>query len=241
MNASQASQYAAFMCYAHLDADVADWLRSQLENYVVPGPLRERIRVAPGGRQVGKVFQDRVDLSADPDLHRKVFEALRNADSLIVLCSPPAAQSRYVDEEIRYFKKQGRQHRIFAAIVRGEPHAAGKPGYAARDECFPPSLIFQVAADGSLSAAPETVEPIAADLREGKDGRENGDLMLGAGLLGVPLDELIQRQHQAERKRRRRAYFIAATMLVLAIVAVIAGAIARREADAARGPSSSRS
>jgi hypothetical protein len=40
-----------------------------------------------------------------------------------------------------------------------------------------------------------------ADVRKGKDGRENGALKLIAGLLDVGLDELVQREKQAERLR----------------------------------------
>jgi WD40 repeat protein len=66
----------------------------------------------------------------------------------------------------------------------------------------------------------ESAEPIAADFRQGKDGRENGSLKLIAGLLNVGLDELVQREKQAERRRRRRANMIAAAMSVLALIAV---------------------
>jgi len=221
------SVYAAFISYSHADKSTAEWLHKRLESYRTPSALIGR--EGPGGRvgkRLGKVFRDRADLSATPDLHTEIRLALEQAQALVVLCSPSSAASRYVQEEICYFKKLGKGHRIFAAIVDGEPFAARKPGRNAAEECFPPALVFRLAADGTLSAEPEPTEPIAADLRPGKDGRENGSLKIIAGLIGVGLDELVQREKQAERQRRLRANAIAAAMTVLALSAAGAGIVA---------------
>jgi len=51
---------------------------------------------------------------------------------------------------------------------------------------------FQVTAGGEISA--ERTEPIAADVREGKDGRTNGKIKLLSGVLDVGYDELRQRE-----------------------------------------------
>ena len=66
------------------------------------------------------------------------MQALRQSRYLIVICSPHAAQSRWVGQEIVEFKKLEREDRILALIVAGEPNASdGKPGFAPGDECFP--------------------------------------------------------------------------------------------------------
>lgn len=233
-------RYAAFISYSHADDAFGTWLHRKLEGYEIPSAFRRA-----GAKRLGPIFRDRVDLGAKHDLGAEIRLALENADALVVLCSPRSASSRYVDEEIRYFKQLGKGERIFAAIVDGEPHAAGKPGRTEADECFPPALLYQIDAAGGLSQVPETNEPIAADFREGKDGRENGALKLIAGLLDVGLDELVQREKQAERRRRHRANLLAGVMAVLALGAVAAGAVAwwqqgvaetrRVEADTARG------
>ncbi|MEZ6030754.1 MAG: WD40 repeat domain-containing protein [Hyphomonadaceae bacterium] len=69
-------------------------------------------------------------------------------------------------------------------------------------------------------------EILAADFRPGRDGPETGTLKLIAGLLSVGLDELVQREKEAERNRRRRANLIASAMSLLAIGASAAGAFA---------------
>lgn len=221
------SRYAAFISYSHADEEFGDWLHRRLESYRVPAALVGRD--GPGGRinrRLGKVFRDRTDLSAAHDLSAEIREGLKQSDALIVLCSPRACGSKYVNEEIRFFKVLGKGQRIFAAIVDGEPHAAGNPRYTNADECFPPALIYQLDDQGALSSTPEPNEPLAADFRGGKDGCESGSLKLIAGLLEVGLDELVQRERQAQRRRQFIAYGIAACMSVLAIGAIGAGGIA---------------
>ena len=214
----RAASYAAFISYSHSDEELGDWLHRRLESYRVPSALVGRSgSKGPIRKRLGKVFRDRVELSAAHDLGAEIRRGLEQADALIVLCSPRSCGSRYVADEIRIFKALGKADRIFAAIVDGEPHAAGKPGSTPADECFPPALIYRLGENGALTNLPEPTEPIAADFREGKDGRENGSLKIIAGLLGVGLDELVQRERQAERTRRRRANIIAVSMAVLAL------------------------
>ena len=108
------------------------------------------------------------------------------------------AKSKWVNEEILAFKRLGREDRIFCIIVGGEPNASDLPGREA-EECFPPALRFRLGPDGNLSTA--RTEPIAADARPGKDGKNNAKLKLISGLLGVGYDSLRRREQQ----RRNRA------------------------------------
>ncbi len=222
----QPKRYAAFISYSHADDEIGDWLHKRLERYEVPATLVGR--EGPSGtiqRRLGKVFRDRVELSAAHDLGTEIRRALDQSEALIVLCSPRSSRSQYVQEEICYFKSLGRRNRIFAAILEGEPHAAGKPGHKSEDECFPTALIFQLADGGGLSSQPEPTEPIAADFRKGKDGRETGSLKLVAGILGVGLDELVQREKQAAARRTRR---FAALTTVFALLTLATGGFAYR-------------
>lgn len=228
-------RYAAFVSYSHADEEFCTWLHKRLESYEVPRALVDRqTSTARIGKRLGRIFRDRVELSAAHDLGTEIQRALRQSSALILLCSPRACGSKYVGEEIATFKRLGKGDRIFAAIVEGEPHATGKPGRLASDECFPDALLFRVTPNGELTSEPEPNEPFAADFREGKDGRENGSLKLIAGLLGVGLDELVQREKQAERARRRRANFIAAAMAALALAAAAAGVFAWQNEQRAR-------
>src|SRR5262249_5804769 len=148
------------------------------------------------------------------DLGANINEALRESRYLIVICSRHAAQSRWVGEEIKTYKKLGRDDRILALIVDGEPNASdSKAGFKIDDECFHEAMRYSLAGDGTLS--PQRTEPIAADAREGKDGKNNAKLKLLAGLLGVSYDELRRRDHE---RRLRRARAVGAVALLLALI-----------------------
>lgn len=220
-------RYAAFISYSHTDEEIGDWLHKRLETYRVPPPLVGRSSpIGPIEKRLGKVFRDRTDLSAAHDLTAEIRRGLERSDALVVLCSPRSCVSKYVNEEILYFKELGKSHRIFAAIVDGEPHAAGRPGYSSADECFPPAMIYRRGHGGSISSDPEPNEPIAADFRGGKDGRENGSLKLIAGLLGLGLDDLIGRERAHQRRVMARLTLLAVLMTGLAVAAVWFGTLA---------------
>ena len=173
------------------------------------------------------IFRDREELPTSADLGEQIAAALRDSETLIVLCSPRAAASRWVNEEILAFKRLGRSARILCLILDGEPNATDKPVSSAA-ECFPPALRFHLAEDGSLSTAP--AEPIAADMRSGKDGRRDAWLKLVAGVAGVGFDDLKQRELQ---RQLRRAVALSVTSLLLLVTMVgltVAAVLSRREA-----------
>jgi len=80
-------------------------------------------------RRLSPVFRDRTDLPSATDLGVHIREALNDSASLLVICSPGASASRWVNEEIRYFRSLGRDDRIFCLIVDGEPNASVSYSY----------------------------------------------------------------------------------------------------------------
>jgi len=103
------------------------------------GPVPERL--AP-------VFRDRDELATATNLGETLTRALRQSANQVVICSPAAAKSRWVNEEILTYKRLGREHRVFCLIVGGEP---GDPA----QECFPPlsSTRWARTANSAASAA----------------------------------------------------------------------------------------
>lgn len=215
-------RYSAFISYSHADERWARWLVSALESYRLPKHLIGRESpVGPLGRKLPPLFRDRDELASSSSLADAVRIALGESASLIVICSPAAVKSQWVNEEIRSFVALGRGDRIFCLIVDGEPQAKDP----AR-ECFPPAL-----AEAGL------LEPLAADVRPGGDGKWAARTKLLAGLLGVGYDELRQRE-AARRQRQLLAIAIAATVALvftsaLAVFAFISRAEAIRQRDTA--------
>ncbi len=236
-------RYRAFLSYSHRDTKWATWLHKSLESYRPPKQIVGTVTArGPVPKRLAPIFRDREELASATDLGTLLNEALRQSACQIVICSPSSARSKWVNEEILAFKRLGREDRIFCLIVGGEPYASGDPAHA-EEECFPPALRYKLGPDGNLSTV--RTEPIAADARPGKDGRNNAKLKLIAGLLGVGFDGLRQRE---QRRRQRQLFAIAsgavAGMLLtsgLATVALIERAhaqrqtvIAKREAETAR-------
>ncbi|MEH3102749.1 MAG: toll/interleukin-1 receptor domain-containing protein [Sphingomonas phyllosphaerae] len=206
-------RYAAFISYSHADGAAARWLHRRLETFRMPRALvGTPSSVGPVQRKLLPSFRDRDELAASGDLGTELRAALAASRFQIVLCSPRAAQSRWVNEEILSFKRLHGEHRTLALIVSGEPYAGDER------ECFPPALRFQLGADQNLSTIP--AEPIAADIRPGKDGRRLAALKLIAGVAGVPLDALVRRD--AARRQRRLMWITAASLVVAAVTVGLA-------------------
>jgi hypothetical protein len=155
-------------------------------------------------------FRDREDFAAGHSLTAQTLAALEASQFLIVLCSPNAARSKYVNEEIRRFKAMGRGAYVVPVIVDGEPGDAER-------ECFPPALWYRVDAEGALVGEPE--EPLAADVRPQGDGKVLARQKVVAALLWLRLDEIIRRAERARRRRNRIWGSLVGVILMLAVAA----------------------
>ncbi len=220
-----AYRYWAFLSYSHVDTAAAARLHRQLEIFRVPRPLvgaPHPLGTIP--KRVIPIFRDRQELAAASDLGREISDALDQSRYLIVLCSPAAARSRWVDQEVREFKRRHGEDRVLAAIVEGEPFAADEA-----EECFPLALRQRVDRKGKLTGRP--AEPVAADLRDRGDGWHDGVLKLVAGMLHVGLDDLVQREQL--RRQKRMTAIVGASLLGMAFTTGLS-VVAINARDAAR-------
>ena len=223
------TRYYAFLSYSHRDKELADWLHRELERFRVPSALAGKLTangVVP--RRLVPVFRDQQDLSAGDDLAEEIKAALAASQFLIVLCSPEAAKSRWTNQEIESFKRTRPEGCVLAAVASGEPFASDLPGHE-EEECFPPALRYKYDRRGRQTT--KRAEPLAADFREEENGRRLAFLKLVAGMLGVGLDELVQRE--TTRRHRRMAWLAAASLAGMAVTSTLA-VTALRARDSAR-------
>lgn len=191
-------RYRAFISYCHRDQAVAIRLHHALESYAIPSKLVGRVTEAGEvPKRLVPIFKDREELPAADSLGDAVDAALSASEALIVICSPASAKSEWVNKEVERFKQIHGGGRVFPALIDGEP-----------DEAFPPALRTSYE-DGQPTG--DTAEPIAADLRPNADGQRLATLKLVAGLTGLELDQLVQRDSQ---RRQRRLALVAAASLV---------------------------
>ena len=200
-------RFAAFISYSHANAESAALLQRRLERYRLPPQVAAE--KGERNRAIGRIFRDREDLAAAPSLTDAIKEALAASDALIVICSPAAKASRWVAEEIALFRQINPGRPVLAALVDGEPADA-----------LPEALT-----DGGL-------EPLAADLRKAGDGWSLGFLKIVAGIAGVQLDSLVQRD--AQRRVRRVTWITLAAVSAMLVMAVMTSFAIQARNEAAR-------
>jgi len=207
-------KYKAFISYSHKDEKFAKWLHKKLESYKIHKELYAEHTNLP--KKIFPIFRDVEELSASSDLPKEILEALGDAEYLIVICSPHATQSKWVNQEIVDFKLIHGEERVLSIILEGEPHAKENDKLDSRLECFPEALKYRVKS-GKVSK--EKAEPIAADVRgRWRSEWEFGKLKLISGLLELDFEELNKR----EEKRRRKSRFIWGVVSLL-IIASLSG------------------
>lgn len=207
-----AFRYDAFISYASgtregkgstFDRQVGERLQRLMETYRAPRRGRDW-RPA----RIGRVFRDRDELHATNDLSEMLREALASSRYLIVVCSPRARTSRWVNREVAEFARMRGVENVLLLLIEGEP-----------GESFPTAL------DELTPGVSPLDRYLAADIR-GESPAESMRLLkreklrLIAPLLGYGFDDLRQREH--ERKvRRLAALATAGAALVVGLVAVI--------------------
>ncbi len=207
----------ATLVYSHRDRAWGERLATALEDYRVPGRLIGREgRIGKVPAKLTPILRDKEEVPPSLVLGEQMREALVASEFLIVVCSPAAAQSQRINEEILTFKRMGRSDRILALTVAGEPNAADR-GLPAKRECYPPALRFNANPDGTLSA--ERSEIAAIDVRRGRESFEEARLRLAAALAGVGYDALKRREDETAR-RRRQVWTVAAGIAGVALFAL---------------------
>ncbi|HST30675.1 MAG TPA: tetratricopeptide repeat protein [Chthoniobacterales bacterium] len=218
--AASTPKYRAFICYSQQDRIVAERVHRRLESYRVPKHLVGReTATGPAPSRLSPIFRDCDELAASSDIGAELKEAICASQFLIVLCSPAAAQSRWVNAEIEIFRTCGTENdrRILCAILSGDPGTS-----VPETECFPPALR-----QDTVDAAMPWHFPLAANFRSGTERHEDEELRLIAAMLDVNFDELKRREHVRRIRTLRRALIIA-LVLVLAFAALAAFAFLER-------------
>jgi len=193
--------FDAFVSYSH-DADdlLAPRLQSGLQRFAKPWWKRRALRI----------FRDESSLSASPHLWGSIVEAMQDSAWFVLLLSPDAAASSWVNREIEWWVAHKEPSRIIPVLT------AGRFAWT----------------EGELSgdAVPETLkdvfpdEPRWVDLRFAR-GEEQLDLKnprfsaavadIASALRGVPKDELQSEEVHQHRRSIRTAWGAAITLTLL--------------------------
>ncbi len=164
----------AFLSFSHKDHRLGARVLRGVRHYRVPTALREA-----HGASLRVTARDRAEVMAGGELSERLKGALADSDALIVLCSPRAASSRWVNQEIAAFKLMGKGARIIPVITAGAPA-----------EALPLTLRFEVDSDGGPTDRPDETVRASVDLRRGGEGWATGRLKIIAAALGADIEAL---------------------------------------------------
>lgn len=199
-------QYFAFISFQSADAKEAVRLQHAIESYRLPAVLCKEQKVP---QRIKPLYCYINDMHAGEELMQELKSRMENSRYLIVVCSPNAAKSVYVNSGIDYFVSLGRRDSIIPVIVDGVPYS----GYP-ETECFPEALRRHF---------PKALDPLkdhsilGINIREtGISRREAYDramLMVVARMLQLDFDGLLLRDRQ--RRRRRTLIGLLLSLIIL--------------------------
>lgn len=199
-DAARSYRFDAFLSYAHEDVRTVEWLERYLATTWVPGKRRRRI------------FRDQTRMVAG-ELPQELRHNLRDSRFLIVCCSPAAAASTWVEQEIvTFLQEHGSEPDVWSRVLAcqvGDPHAD-------RASSRPASIVSRERTTGREMYLP--------DLRgdpAGARGRERRGFEREAAALLARLVDLRDRQAVlALVARRLRVMAVGAAVLLLALGAM---------------------
>jgi hypothetical protein len=134
----------AFISYSHKDKPFAVLLERTLRRYTPPRGL-------PVPKRRLNIFRDESDL-VGTELLAALAPHLEGSRKLIVICSPNARASSYVNDEINYFAQVHAKKDLISVLIAGSPETADPANNL--DMAFPAALCEHLK------------EPFASDYRD---------------------------------------------------------------------------
>ena len=211
------TKYDGFISYSHAaDGLLAPRLQAGLQRFAKPWWQRRALRI----------FRDESSLSANPHLWSSITEALDESEWFVLLLSPDAAASPWVNQEIEYWKANRDPSRILPVLTDGQ---FGWDDGVVSGSSVPEQLV------GVFDDEPRWV-----DLRFAKDETDldlkdprfaDAVADIASALRGIPKDELASEEVKQHRRTIRTAW---AGVALIGLLAVAATVFAFQSADNAR-------
>src|SRR5262245_28892941 len=201
--------YNAFISYSHAkDKPVAGALQSVMQRLGKPWYRRRAMRI----------FRDDTTLSATPSLWPSIEQALAQSQFLILVASPEAAASQWVNKEIAYWLEYKSADTLLIALTDGELHWDSSLGDFVRNPGtpLPPAVISRFATE------PKWVDLRGYRVRPNRYTARFVELAadFAATVLGVAKDDLLSEEVRQQRRALTLAWSTAASFLVLMGAAV---------------------
>ena len=219
------SLYDAFISYSHAgDKPVAQALQSVVQTLGKPWWRRRALHV----------FRDDTSLSATPHLWPDIETALDASRFLVLIASPQAAASPWVDKEVAHWLLTKSPETILIVLT------AGTLGWDMRggDFLWDASTPLPPALRRRFRSEPKWVDLTAYRAANPKAAARNPDFQtraadIAAAVQGVPKEDLLSDELRQQRRALNTAYMAAAALAVLAAVSIFETIKANRERNRA--------
>jgi len=225
---SRYADYDAFVSYSRVDVDLAVRLHRSLERFAKPW---NRVRSL-------KIYRDMSSLSPEAGLWTALERGLERSTWFILIASPESARSRWVDRELSWWLEHRSIDRILMVVTGDEVtwDEEAKDFDAQRCDWVPPALR------GRFDQEPAVIH-VPSLQRSAKEELPIEELTgtLFSVIRGIPKDEAFAEAVRHHRRTIRLARAGVVSLVVLLVVAVVAGLVARSQrntaADRPRWPS----
>jgi len=208
-------KYYALICYSRKNSLAANFLRERMKHFKVPVEKVDKMYLPPEKYYMGPMFQDKMDLDvSEQDFSENIKKAIEDSRYLIVLCSPEAASSQWVETEIKYFlESHNNDKSLIVPII-----LAGTPGSGDEKECLPPQLREETFTSRNLPCM------IASGGERKLDGWENGWIQAASYMLHVKPDilrgSIIEEKDKIFRFYKRCVLILSALLLIFICLTV---------------------
>lgn len=218
--APQVYKHDVFISYSRKNEAFARKLEQSLESYRPPKDLKVQQRYL-------EVFRDKEDFTAG-EYHQNLDKHLKESAKLLVICSPAARKSKYVNDEIqRFAQTRGAEH-IIPVLASGIPNNEAKPGQE-EEMAFPEALC-------KVMQMPLAINYLGLDVHRDKINKgvfSDAWYTTLADIYGISRSEVEQREKRRRARTRRITYSVLSGSVAVLSVLLVFALVSRSQAVAA--------
>ena len=225
--ASDAEVYAfdGFISYSHAaDGRLAPALQEGIQRLAKPWYRRRQLHV----------FRDDTGLSVTPALWDSIQASMEQARWFVLMMSPTAAESEWVNREVEYWCTIRPSERILPILTAGDwawDDAAGDFDWE-RSTAVPPSLARRFESEPRVLDLRWAHSDVQVNLRNGRF--RDAVAQVAAPMHGVDKDALVGEDIRQHRRTLRLAWTASCLLILLVLLTSVTGLVAVDQRDQAR-------
>ncbi|MDQ3130697.1 MAG: TIR domain-containing protein [Acidobacteriota bacterium] len=210
-------KYDVFISYSRKNEAFAGKLEQALESYKPEKDLKVPQRFI-------EAFRDKEDFTGS-NYHKSLLKNLNDSSKLIVVCSPEARESRYVNDEIKQFVDVRGADHIIPVLFTGIPNNEAKAGQE-NEMAFPDELCKAI-------EMPLAVNYLGFNVQKDKINKgifTDSWYSILADTYNLSRSEMEQREKRRRARKRRFTVSVLSASLMVLFVLLIFALVSRSQA-----------